>query len=673
MEEHLQSNVLSRLDRDTSVKDKVADLIVAAIVGQIEACLQGKTPARPASGKSKAGEPLRAYVESISVEGFRGIGPQARLSLHAGPGLTLVVGRNGSGKSSFSEAVELLLTGENQRWGAKRAKVWREGWRNLHRPDFARIDAKFVIDGKATPYTVTRTWNAGEPLEAGQASVLHDGKSELLDSLGWTQPLATYRPFLSYNELSSMLEEGPAKLFDALAGILGLEDIVSAADDLRDTRISRTKVHKEVLGKADEIRRSLQTIHDRRAAQTLEALDRKPWDLESVAALASGARTDEENSELRSLRELANLQGPDSGSVHSAVSGIRSAVSYLSTISGTDAGRARRRAEILEKALELHQHDGGADCPVCGRASALNDKWRSDAAEEVQKLRTEGESADAAHRNLIQAERWARQWITSPPRSIVDTELLSLWNAWKSGATKTGTELAAHLESQAPALDREIQRVRQAAQADLLKREDAWRPVAEALSAWLPAARTMTSELAAVNSLKSAEDWLRNTATQIHNERFEPIKERVKRIWELLRTQSHVELEDITFQGRSTSRRVSLDVTVDGVSSAALGVMSQGELHSLALSLFLPRATLEYSPFRFLMIDDPVQSMDTARVDGLARVLELVAKKRQVVIFTHDDRLPEALRRLKIEANMIEVVRRDKSVVELREASITPK
>ena len=63
--------------------------------------------------------------------------------------------------------------------------------------------------------------------------------------------------------------------------------------------------------------------------------------------------------------------------------------------------------------------------------------------------------------------------------------------------------------------------------------------------------------------------------------------------------------EYVTFEGKATSRKVSLDVTVDGTEGAALGVMSQGELHSLALALFLPRVTLEASPFRFLVIDDP--------------------------------------------------------------------
>ena len=57
-----------------------------------------------------------AYLESITVEGFRGIGAKRTLELAPGPGLTLVIGRNGSGKSSFAEAAEILLTGTNSRW-----------------------------------------------------------------------------------------------------------------------------------------------------------------------------------------------------------------------------------------------------------------------------------------------------------------------------------------------------------------------------------------------------------------------------------------------------------------------------------------------------------------------------------------------------------------------------
>src|SRR5690606_32006905 len=107
----------------------------------------------------------------------------------------------------------------------------------------------------------------------------------------------------------------------------------------------------------------------------------------------------------------------------------------------------------------------------------------------------------------------------------------------------------------------------------------------------------------------------------IRNERFAPIADQAMAMWTHLRQNSNVELGKIELEGTKGRRRVNLEVTVDGVAGAALGVMSQGELHSLALSLFLPRATLAESPFRFVVIDDPVQSMDPARVDGLARAL----------------------------------------------------
>ena len=119
-------------------------------------------------------------------------------------------------------------------------------------------------------------------------------------------------------------------------------------------------------------------------------------------------------------------------------------------------------------------------------------------------------------------------------------------------------------------------------------------------------------------------------------------------------------------EGTKTSRRVNLDVTVDGVESVALSVMSQGELHAMALAI-LPAAcaTVADSPFRFLVIDDPVQAMDPAKVDGLATVLDEVAARRQVVVFTHDDRLPEAVRRLGIAATVVQVTRGPLSVVDL--------
>ncbi|MCZ7588258.1 MAG: ATP-binding protein [Gaiella sp.] len=89
----------------------------------VEQLLQlGITESYTATDTRPSSEPVGAYITTLEVEGFRGIGERACLELVPGPGLTLVIGRNGSGKSSFAEAMEVLLTGDNPRW-AKRSAV----------------------------------------------------------------------------------------------------------------------------------------------------------------------------------------------------------------------------------------------------------------------------------------------------------------------------------------------------------------------------------------------------------------------------------------------------------------------------------------------------------------------------------------------------------------------
>jgi hypothetical protein len=191
--------------------------------------------------------------------------------------------------------------------------------------------------------------------------------------------------------------------------------------------------------------------------------------------------------------------------------------------------------------------------------------------------------------------------------------------------------------------------------------------VALELAAWLKEAKAVETEAAAFDALKKAEKWLTAAEGSLRDERFEPIASRAQEIWSSLRQQSNVDLARVKLAGNKTRRRVELNVTVDGQEGVAVSVMSQGELNALALSLFLPRMTSAESPFHFLVIDDPVQAMDPHKVDGLARVLEQVAKTRQVLVFTHDARLYEAVRRLQISAHVVEVQRRSSSVVELHE------
>jgi hypothetical protein len=168
--------------------------------------------------------------------------------------------------------------------------------------------------------------------------------------------------------------------------------------------------------------------------------------------------------------------------------------------------------------------------------------------------------------------------------------------------------------------------------------------------------------------LTAAEKWLKGNDTRLKNERIAPIAEGARRAWSLLRQESNVDLGELKLEGTATRRRVRITASVDGSEATALSVMSQGELHALALALFLPRATMADSPFRFLILDDPIQAMDPAKVDGFVQLLAKVAARRQVIVLSHDDRLPAAIRRTRIDATLMEMTRSSESRVSVTKA-----
>ena len=223
-----------------------------------------------------------------------------------------------------------------------------------------------------------------------------------------------------------------------------------------------------------------------------------------------------------------------------------------------------------------------------------------------------------------------------------------------------------HLEAEHHNLAAAADSLREQAATALERMEEAWRPLVATLRGWLPSARAAARAAGTVPDLRRAEDWLNSETDRIRAERFRPIAERAADVWASLRQNSSVTLDHLKLEGAANRRHLALDVSVDGADGQALGVMSQGEIHALALSLFLPRVLLPESPFGFVVIDDPVQAMDPGKVDGLARVLCMVAQERQVVVFTHDERLPESVRRLQIPAHVIEVTRQSGSEVACR-------
>ena len=786
MADSVETIVNNRLDADGDLDDDAKLYVMAALDGTLDEVIQGgddrEPPPRPDTPETPAG----AYLRRVSVTGFRGIGPRADLDVVPGPGLTLVVGANGTGKSSFAEGLEFLLTGRNSRWQDKSAE-WRQGWRNLHAQEPPELQASFTVDGQPEDAVVSRRWNAA-------TTGIEDHTLQGLEDLEWTAALDTHRPFLSYDQLSDIVDKGPSAQYDAMASGLGLERLSEARERLRDQRLRDQRAYRDARQQRDALLSGLKALDDERAYRVRAALAEEPWRLERIHHVLEGVLDDDLAEDVSSpsglrrmppsyrdralwllkrpppvvygyvsdlpdarnpepetkisvvysstsdlpdewldvsdeepppyrhrpldlLQRLATIEFPTAAEVEETCRKLRDIVPRLQALRGSNEKSAALRYAAVQAALRVHAHEGDRVCPAC-ETGRLDERWKNTAEARLKALELEAKEASMASSDLFELVHEIEDLTFGPPECLaeagrVDVDASDVFQAWAEWQFAIADEpslpdpdeflhdieprsvfdhpvtrdirnlhefpnryestyslseqgllqVAGRLTERGANVREALGKLCQRAQAELDRRENLWRPLRRQLLEWLPTARRGQEASARLTAVQAAANWLTNVEDDVRAERFRPIAERARRYWGVMGKGSSVALNNLTLTGQATRRHLELTTRIDGQAGAALGVMSQGELNALSLSLFLARALLPESPFRFLVIDDPVQAMDPTKVEGLARVLAEAAEERQVIVFTHDERLPAAARRLRIEHRLLAVTRRENSQV----------
>ncbi|MGB3356828.1 MAG: ATP-binding protein [Mycobacterium sp.] len=661
-EESVQDAILELLNDDTAIAGDVKDVVLNALAEVTDA-----------SANIEA-KPTPTFLTAISVVGFRGIGGQTQLDLFPAPGLTVVSGRNGSGKSSFAEALELALTGTSYRWFNKKETLWAESWRNVHRPHPCAIRVGFTAE-QVGSFTVGVTWEKDAELDA-RTSYTRMSDGERLPgttSLGWTRPLELTRPVLSYEELGRLFDGGPSALYDALAKLLGLE-VLADAERWLSAQLKSSKILRD---RADDERKRLLGVlaesADERAQQGTALLKKRGGaPLDDLLTLATGSDPHGQQA-VSALRALAALSVPTVDDIATAAARLRAASMDLQAVSASLADSTRHRVQLLQSALRLHEHDGDIDCPVCGQGR-LDSQWVSAAEQSVASTEEALGKYQAATAELTAARAAAIDLSSTGQHADevpnVDLPALADYNGAVAAAKvmpDDDVELANHLESAMLAVFESAGALRVQAQSALDARESTWAPIAAQLGGWIPLEDDARAVDGTVKTMTAAKKWLNQHAGPFRNQRLESIAAHARKIWGQLRQESNVDLGSITLAGTNTRRKAVLEGTVDGESIKALPVMSQGELHALALALFLPRATSIDSPFRFVVLDDPIQAMDPAKIDGFVQVLSEIAQTHQVIVFSHDDRLASTIRETGTDARLIEVIREKGSRVTTRD------
>ena len=672
----VEAEVWELFDADETVTDETVYLVAAALQGDQELAEQlggeAPVPQRPDTKTTDGPAPLRAFLRSITVSGFRGIGPRATLELNPYRGITVISGRNGCGKSSFAEALEYALTGESYRF-ANRAKHWRDSWRNLHAGEPAAIEVDFAMESddnrSGSIASVGASWAAGAPLvDCERWSQIRGQKRGSVDALGWDQALITHRPLMSYDELGGLLEDGPSTLYDALNRLLGLDEIADADGRLKEAEKRLAGPRKAANDTRTRLVRTLDASADPRAGEVKKLIARRPYDLDSITATTLGTATDRA-AVITRLRAIAALVVPDAALAAEVAGELRAAIDAHTDGSDAVVEAMTARAALLREALHLHTDAGDGPCPVC-ETGTLDATWRSAAEARLQEAEASTTEHQAVTRRLARARAAAEGFFgsveTVPPVDSVDLDTAGAFNEAVAGARSAPgslSDLPAHVESAATVLAGAADALRAEADRRAAELEDAWAPTARAIAAWVDLETAAREDDDRLTLVQTALKWLRANAETLRSRRLAPVVEQAGEIWGRMRHESNVDLRGISLEGSATRRRAVLEGSVDGVPAGALSVMSQGELHALALALFIPRATVSDSPFRFLVLDDPIQAMDPAKIGGFLDVLVELAKTRQVIVFSHDDRLPAAIRARSIPAQLLDVTREEGSVV----------
>ena len=615
------------------------------------------------------------YLRKLTVTSFRGIGEESTINFRPDNGLTIVTGSNGTGKSSFVEALETLLTGTSLRWEDRSAE-FKQGWRNLHSANDPSLIAEFTSQSNQEgQLSICASWDDFRKVESIQRTVqTNERDHQDLEGYKWVRRLSTFRPLLTFNEISQLIEQKPSDRYDAISAALGLSWLEDAITLLRRVGSNRSKPLREIRKEWSVIERS-----------GMEGLPHDVTDL--LVDIDTAIREKDINDELikrtslylqSQVGVLTDMQQferafPEESEIADLRTGIMSYIVELGSHALSLSQRSHLISQILTDTLRLCEEFEQEDCPVCKAQGVLDHEWINETRLDIPRIEEDARVFEELESLRNELTNEAMGIIHRLDDSIIDNlntrepsleRLKSKSSSWIDFNNFDDlTAVLEHIETYYDPL--------RAAYLDAQDEFDSGHEHDSLMKAQLLLRKFIeeSDKLNLTNDLDSAKDILKEALESIRSERFAPIAERSKDLWKQLSFHSSVDLNEIVFTGADGSRRVKVGVTVDGSETSALSVMSQGEMHALALSLFLPRVEQDQNPFKFLIIDDPVQAMDPRRVEGLAEVLYELSHTRQVIVFTHDDRLAESTRRLGIPADLFECQREEESRVLARQVS----
>lgn len=678
------------------------------------------SPPTERGGRSTMSEPV--FFEWIEIEGFRGFAKRQRLELDAS--VIILAGPNGTGKTSFFDAVQWLLIGTLDRLEPWRVRRNAEHVVNQYQAAMgepATVSASLRIGDRRVELRRSGRYDHSQLEWRDEREALYERDAEhaLSGALTPLGRMSLQRSLLSSGLLQQdvirdVLEDKPAERYEQLAAILGLNAIAGfpAAARKRADRIAvdgesarqalakleeaargtrerisslrtraaeapdvtalraqldeRIRAHAEVLQLRGELPLSSADAQELRiaagvAADTLVGL-LAAADPALAAVAAEPAPTPEK---IESLRREADT-------VAQAAAGAREIATEAERLYGEERQVSSQLSRLATEAIPLL----GADCPVCGQeidAEHVRAHLEHVIAEGSARLPELKRACDEAAADLAKRqaneEQAAKAVADAAARGERIAQARTQQDAWRGRIADALLELGERFElHQAGELaqgDRAALEAARDALAEISRASgelvNAFGWVAE--TAAVSAAQTDLAEIEAqieegrerAAKASATEDEARalqraavRAAASVTDGRFAVLRPVIQDIY--TRLDPHPSFTDLRFsvevyrekgiarpQVRDPERELNAD---------PLLVFSSSQANVVALSAFLALSwAAGEDAMPFLLLDDPLQSLDDINALGFADLCRHMRARRQLIVSTHDTRLAGLLAR----------------------------
>lgn len=636
-------------------------------------------------------------LKKLTVRGFRGFNEEQLIPLNSD--VILIYGLNGSGKSSFTEAIEWLFFDEISRQRLSRCKSeyqYEEYLRNLFysSSDNPFVELEGIISGKSILLKKEIT-------SEGNRLFIDGNEVKNFDSLNLNLENC-FRPMLAQTEIKALVDSEQKDRWEQLSSILGQDDLTKLRENLINLRNK----------KKDESYKLIETkwnaiISDVSDLETLSSLIEpiKQLDLSTIVnelqkIIGSQARTLDEllrearnkqkslfNTELG--KRVAEVSYKESEELKENLDKVLSHFKELEAqaIKSTSGGHDHKYLEFLRTGISYAKPP---ECPFC-----LARSLKAERLTEIDKSLEQGKDAQEAKTQFQQRKENIDQWIQLFPDKIkgflpqqqelkvisqkfLDIEEEEIASLIQDFERKVGVSIKEFQNAIISAceyqftdienkyfhgqkdievskkIEKIIREVIVQSESIISEWEKHKTKIAdkipfsgqanqEELKKWLTVEKIIVFFIKARIFIE--QTYLLNRVDKIQAKLEQYEKDEVSRLLkehagEIKKYYEKLNPGDqIQFSSievkGGTRRQAKLKAKAFGKEVNPVTFFSEAHSNSLALSIYFPQRVDRNETWETIILDDPIQSMDENHSQALIDILVDLSAKKQVIVLTH--------------------------------------